>query len=334
MSWATMVFSGKIKESAAATKTFAALRIDRRVLSTPTRTVAIANIATVSTGTHVVHRPTAVYWLFALLFLLMTFASMRPDFTWGPLEPTGGSLILGFLTIVFAGIALRPDDKTHYLLISSADGVLSRFTAPDRSILDEVRAILADKINRNDEAMTFDVNFELGRIENFSGSPDAGMSSSGSGAEHGPQPRQIAQQPRGANGGAPLERPAQPSAPRQRMNGADNGVSTRGRGAQPTLAPKANGGPSLATAHAPAPENFIDYTGVLPAVVEMHRFYARQTGTQHLEQRLSELELLMRAGTPTGTQKARLRELSTEMSQILGAYPQAVELFDHIGSLA
>jgi hypothetical protein len=65
----------------------------------------------------------------------------------------------------------------------------------------------------------------------------------------------------------------------------------------------------------------------------MHRFYARQAGTQHLEQRLSELELLMRAGTPTASQKARLKELTDEMSQILGAYPQAVELFDHIGDL-
>jgi hypothetical protein len=78
---------------------------------------------------------------------------------------------------------------------------------------------------------------------------------------------------------------------------------------------------------------FVDYTPVLSAIVEMHRFYARQPGTQHLEQRLSELELLMRAGTPTAAQKARLRELSGDMSQILQAYPQAVELFDHIGGL-
>ena len=86
--------------------------------------------------------------------------------------------------------------------------------------------------------------------------------------------------------------------------------------------------------HQGSSESFIDYSGVLPAIVEMHRFYARQTGTQHLEQRLSELELLMRAGTPTTAQKTRLRELSGEMSQILGAYPQAVELFEHISSLA
>jgi hypothetical protein len=73
---------------------------------------------------------------------------------------------------------------------------------------------------------------------------------------------------------------------------------------------------------------------VLPAIVEMHRFYARQPGALHLEQRLSELELLMRAGTPTTSQKARLKELAIDMSQILQAYPQAVELFAHVGELA
>ena len=119
-----MVFSGRIKESAAATRTFGSLRIDRRVLSTPTRTIAIANISTVSVGTHVAHRPTAIYWLLALLSVLMALGSMRPDFTWGPLTPNGATVVLGFIAAVFAGLALRPDDKTHYLLISSNDGVL------------------------------------------------------------------------------------------------------------------------------------------------------------------------------------------------------------------
>lgn len=326
-----MVFTGRIRESAAATKTFGSLRIDRRVLSTPTRTIAIANIATVSTGTHVGHRPTAIYWLLTLLFILMALGSMRPDFTWGPLTPTGGTVVLGFLAVVFAGIALRPQDKTHYLLISSADGVLSRFTAPDRSILDEVRTILTDKINRDDESMTFSINFDRGHIESLgahSGGAPTALSPPGA-----DQQSQLHSTPaaRPANLGVPVDRGAQPSSPRQRPNPSDNtGPPSRGQRAQPALNPKANG----SAAPNASPESFVDYSGVLPAIVEMHRFYARQTGTQHLEQRLSELELLMRAGTPTTSQKSRLRELSGEMSQILGAYPQAVELFDHIHGLA
>jgi hypothetical protein len=323
-----MVFSGRIRESAAATKTFGSLRIDRRVLSTPTRTIAIANIATVSTGTHVTHRPVAVYWLLALLFVLMALGSMRPDFTWGPLTPTGGTVLLGFLTIVFAALALRPDDKTHYLLISSADGVLSRFSAPDRSILEEVRTILTEKINRGDEAMVFNINFDRGHIENIGGGnyPAAlPPPSSDQVPQHAGQPS------RPGSIGVP-DRGPPPAINRPRQNPSEiTGPPSRPlhRG-QSTMPASSNG--ATAVKSAPA-ESFVDYGGVLSAIVEMHRFYARQSGTQHLEQRLSELELLMRAGTPTISQKTRLRELSGEMSQILGAYPQAVELFDHITSL-
>ncbi len=324
-----MVFSGRIKESAAATKTFGSLRIDRRVLSTPTRTIAIANIATVSTGTHVVHRPTAIYWLLTLLFVLMALASMRPDFTWGPLTPTGGTVVLGFLAIVFTALALRPDDKTHYLLISSTDGVLSRFTAPDRSILEEVRTILTDKINRSDESMTFNVSFDRGHIENLPTAGGQPAALPAPAADHAPQ-QHGGQPSRPLNVNPSVERGPQTAGGRPRQNPSENTVpQTRPPRAQPTLSAPTNG----AAASAAAAESFIDYTGVLPAIVEMHRFYARQTGTQHLEQRLSEMELLMRAGTPTVSQKTRLRELSGEMSQILGAYPQAVELFDHISGL-
>jgi hypothetical protein len=327
MSRFSMVFTGRIRESAAATKTFGSLRIDRRVLSTPTRTIAIANIATVSTGTHVAHRPTAIYWLLTLLFVLMALGSMRPDFTWGPLTPTGATVVLGFLAVVFTALALRPDDKTHYLLISSSDGVLSRFTAPDRSILEEVRTILTDKINRADESMMFNVSFDRAHIENLQmvGAAPAALP-----APAAEQSTTHAGQPaRPANPNASIDRNAQTAGGRARQNPSENTVPpNRPPRPQPTLSVPANG-----SAAAAAQESFVDFTGVLPAIVEMHRFYARQNGTQHLEQRLSEMELLMRAGTPTVSQKTRLRELSGEMSQILGAYPQAVELFDHIGGL-
>lgn len=331
-----MVFSGQIRESAAATRTFASLRVDRRVLSTPTRTIAISNISTVSVGTHVTARPTALFWLLAALFLLMTLGSMRPDFSWGPLTPTGATVVLGFIALAFAGLAVRPEDKTHYLLISSNDGILSRFSAPDRSILEEVRSILTEKINRNDESMTFSVDFERGQIENLPPAHSGGHAPSQQ-QQHvttGGRPAQP-----GNNGAAP-DRNSQPAAQRPRPGPAQGPAEISGPAPRPQQQPQPQRGqpalsPALNGAAAPSQsaEAFIDYTGVLPAIVEMHRFYARQAGTQHLEQRLSELELLMRAGTPTSAQKARLRELSGEMSQILGAYPQAVELFDHIDGL-
>jgi hypothetical protein len=326
-----MVFSGQIKESAAATKTFASLRIDRRVLSTPTRTIVISKIATVGVGTHVTAKPTGLFWLLAAFFLIMALGSMRPDFSWGPLTPTGATVVLGFIALAFAGLAVRPEDKTHYLLISSNDGILSRFSAPDRSILEEVRSILTEKINRNDESMTFNVNFERGQIENL-GIPQGGGNAAGQ--QHittGGHPAHPGNGAGGNNGVAPDRHPqSSPQRPRSQPAEISPLAPRQQQRPQQTPSTALNG----AAAPGPTADNFIDFTGVLPAIVEMHRFYARQSGTQHLEQRLSELELLMRAGTPTAAQKMRLRELSGEMSQILGAYPQAVELFDHVNGLA
>ena len=307
-----MAFAGRITESAAATRTFGALRIERRVLTTPARTIAIANISTVSVGTHATPKPKILYWLLALLFAAMAWGSMRPDFSWGPLSPTGFTVVLGIIMLVFAALALRPDDKSHYLLISSNDGVLSRFTAPDRAFLDEVRNILTDKINRGDEQMTFSVNFEKVQIENLAAGTEAG----GSPAQYANSSGHSANFGNGSGasderGFVPAAVPRPAKLPRRLASIAQtsNGVA----GARP--------------------ETFVDYTAVLPAIVEMHRFYARQPGTQHLEQRLAELEMLMRAGTPTPSQKTRVKELTGDMSQILNAYPQAVQLFDHIGGL-
>jgi hypothetical protein len=313
-----MIFSGRITESAAATKTFTALKIERRVVTTPSRTIPIANISTISVGTHVAAKPLLLYWFLASLFLVTTFGSMRPDLSFGPLAPTGATVVLGFLALLFAGLAVKPEDKTLYLLISTNDGVLSRFASPDRAILEEVRSILTDKINRGDEAMTFSVNFEKEHIDNLAmGMGSLPQQNNLNGAGHSPA----------LGSPSPSDRiPTQTGVPRTRPPAADQQyVMPRQSRPQPGSTSAANGSAKT--------DAFVDYSPVLPAIVEMHRFYARQQNTQHLEQRLSELELLMRAGTPTVTQKARLLELSNDMSQILQAYPQAVELFDHIGSL-
>jgi hypothetical protein len=322
-----MVFNGRIPESSAATKTFDALRIEGRVLTTPSRTIPIANIATVSVGTHVKPKPTLLYWGLAALFLVMTFGSMRPDLSFGPLAPTGATVLLGFITLAFAALALKRQDKTLYLLISSNDGVLSRFTAPDSAILNEVRGILTEKINRGDDTIAFSINFESGQIESLAGGKTSLPPQHGhNGAAHAQAAVASPGERISPQHDVPRTRPpAASDAPR----GAPRQIRT-----QPALPSPSNGASPVNGSGSPAASAFVDYSTVLSAIVEMHRFYARQANTQHLEQRLSELELLMRAGTPTATQKARLRELSNDMSQILQAYPQAVELFDHIGGLA
>lgn len=316
-----MTIKRRITESAAATRTFGSLRIERRVLVTPTRTIPIANIASITVGPHVTPKPRQFYWLAAALFAVMTFGSMRPDLSWGPFAPTGATVILAIIVLVFAALALWPDDKTYYLLLASNDGTLSRFKSADRALLDEVRNLLTDKINRADDSMVFTINFEKGEIDNLAiGALPSGQLLNGAGHGMGP------------SGGAAVqsERQASVSSVRPRATGGLD-VSHLSHG--PARQPRTQmGGTSAPTGDSSA-DTFVDYSSVLPAIVEMHRFYARQPGAQHLEQKLSELELLMRAGTPTPAQKTRLRELAADMSQILAPYPQAVELFDHIGGL-
>ncbi len=104
-------------------------------------------------------------------------------------------------------------------------------------------------------------------------------------------------------------------------------TASRSPGAQVANGTMQNGSAHVAT------DQYVDFSHFLPAVVEMHRFYARQPNAEHLEQRLHELELLMRAGAPGSHQKSRLRELTGEVSQILQAYPSAVQIFQNIASL-
>lgn len=78
----------------------------------------------------------------------------------------------------------------------------------------------------------------------------------------------------------------------------------------------------------------VDYGAVLPQVGQMREFYARQPNMQHLESRLAELEMLMRSGTPSMQGRGRIRELSTDLSNILHAYPSMVQFFHHVAQLA
>jgi hypothetical protein len=319
----SMAITGRVRESAAATRTFGALRVERRVLSTSDRTIPVANIASISVGTHTASRPRGFYWLAVFVFAVMALGSMRPDFSWGPLMPTAFTALLGLLMLVFLGLALRPDDKRNYLIISSNDGVISRFTADDHGFLDEVLAILTDKINTADDTMTLNINFQTGRIEPYAGASDA-RTAPLNGAGH------AGQYANGSSGPADRSQGTQPAKARPQ-----NPVAPRTAG-RPAASQASFGSGSLTNGGGRGsnePSVFVDYAQVLPSIVEMHRFYARQAGTQHLEQRLSELELLMRSGTPTGAQKSRVRELSAEMTAMLQAYPQAVDLFNHVTTL-
>lgn len=304
--------AGQSGESAAATQTFAALTIDERVVVTQSRTIALSNIATVSVGPHIQPRSLLP------LILAIVFATsgsgllMTGDFETVQAK-TGGALLI--LALIMAGLYFRPQDKNHYLLISTNDGVLSRFTGPRREMLDEVRGLLTRKINAGGDTSTFTIDFQNGTIESSNVGGGA-QSTHAFGTSH----------TAAANGATAFSGPDNTV---QTANGANGRVSTANHSPAATLgnAPQQNGASHVNS------EQYVDFSHFLPAVVEMHRFYARQPNAEHLEQRLHELELLMRAGAPGAHQKARLRELAGEVSQILQAYPSAVQIFQNIGAL-
>lgn len=90
-------------------------------------------------------------------------------------------------------------------------------------------------------------------------------------------------------------------------------------------------GPRAAVA--PVRQDSIDYASVLPQVTEMHRFYERRADAGHIRERLSELELLMRSGTPAEQQQTRVRELALDLTNIMSSSPPVAELFIQVSRL-
>ncbi len=74
----------------------------------------------------------------------------------------------------------------------------------------------------------------------------------------------------------------------------------------------------------------VDFSHVLPQIVELHRFYAQHPDMDHIEQRLSELELLMRSGAATPEHRRRIHTLANELRSYLHSYPSMTQLFGQI----
>lgn len=321
---AALTRSGK---NAAATQTFDALTIGRRALVTQSRTIAIASIATVSVGTHA-DKPARLVWI-ALAFVCagLIFAATAADIGFKIAGINATSVLAAAAALAFLVLGLRPGDKTPYLLISSSDGVVTRFVGAEAEFLDDVRQLLTGKINNGDDAHSYVVDFERRVIEKMApqqnGAPAArsGLNGMGSGLSGG-----RAAAPGASSNPSSYGQPALSTT--DRTGGSESTYPTSHASGAHTNPTRTQGGPS----HAPT-DAHVDFGAYLPAIVEMHRFYARQAGAQHLEQRLSEFELLMRSGTPTAAQKSRVRELARELAHILQAYPQAVQLFQDINGL-
>lgn len=321
---------GKTTDGAAAMQTFQTLTIDKRVLITPARTIAVASIATLSVGPQSTHRPRLVYGGLAFAGVAVAL-----KFYFSPVLPVLGGidpmmLLAIAVALIFAVLAIKRDDPTPYLFVSSTDGVVTRFESEHRELLDQVRDLLTAKINTGNETAAYSVNFAEGRIENLTAGGGAMGQPAPSMTPFSGMPQRSG--PVSAQGTAAAYGNAATMAPDGARRGgvADPSNATTRSPSGPFAASSGqNGAPSAQASNA-----YVDFRALLPAVVEMHRFYARQANTEHLEQRLSELELLMRSGAQTDSHKLRVRELTQDLGQILQAYQPAVQIFQQIGGLA
>ena len=275
---------------------FGQLTIERRVLITPKSTISLSSIAVISSGTVGVPRKTI--WNLALLVLAAGLAALVAgiDLKNNPAMAIGAAGVLGGL------ILARFFAKTELpcLSITSNDGHTSLFTGRRRT-LEEVRRLLSDKLNAGDETAVYRVSFEKGIIQAMSRGH----------AESIGMPADAGNHAAGMGNGhlGPLDAPF----------------------THPPDLP----GPRLANGHfCGGNASHVDYSQVLPQIVDMQRFYAQRQDTQDIAERLNELEYLMRSGTPTPGSRGRLSQLAGELSSILGAYPSVIQIFHQAAQLA
>lgn len=292
-------------EQAPPPRTFGAVSIDHRVLRTPARTIAIRNIATMTVGTDVTPVspwPKIIAVLSGCAFFVLLAGGAHQ-------HGMGLTLVAMASICSIAGLVAlnQVGDRTHYLTITTSDGLRTRFTGASRDTVDEVWRILTDKIDKDDTGSTFNVNFEQGTIENLNVDHVGTVAAD-----------TIVQ---GSNNQVVSASPGARLATKETLT-----IATNSPGAQ-----IGTGNVQSASTNTVA---HVDYSGVLSQVEDMQRFYARQPNAHHLAERLSELELLMRSGTPSPEGRSRVRDLAVDLSTIMQAYPALVQFFQGIARLA
>jgi len=277
-------------------ESFRQLTIEKRVLITPKSTISIPNIAVVSSGNTAVSSKQV--WALALALLaggigMLAYGAPRGGLTE---SAAGAALLMGAVVLARFSRTEQP-----CLFISSSDGHTSQFTGASKT-LEEVRRLLTDKINADDESAVYRIDFEKGLIHNVGLGHGASIGAAGS----GPGSHVMA------------------GAGSARFATADTHLQATG-----AL------GTQLGNGHYAAGTTYhADYSQLLPNIVDMQRFYAQRQDTQDIADRLSELEHLMRSGTPTPGSRNRLSLLLGDLSSILGAYPGVVQVLQQAARIA
>lgn len=300
-----MASNGEPELKVGEARVFGSLIVRERILETPTRTISIPSIASISVGTTETKAPPALLVLGAILLIGAFINGFTSAPTWGrEIQLNPASIIMALIGAAFIFYFVSYEDTTHYLIISTNDGARSMFTAPKREILNEVRRLLTEKINSGNEAATYTINFKEARIETLHAGELSGKS-----IVVGDN-NQVAVDAPGSRVGSP---------------GDDIRVS-RSPGAQVGHGNISSGNINIQK---------IDYSRFVPQITQMRDHYARYPEAADTTAKLDELLGLMRSGTPDASSKSRLRTIAGDIGKMLESYPAFSQLFrDIVGLLS
>lgn len=281
-------------DSVGGTREFGQLNIRERVLDMGGRTVTVANISTISLGKVGKSKARLVLWALAA-------AGAVAGGVFLSIGDFSGVLML-LLAAVFAWLAFRNKDVLT-LAIGTNDGARTLFSSTDEAYLLEIMRFLTEKLNTGDlRARTFIIDqskqeITIGKV--VAGSDHSVNAENIVSGSH----NQVAANSPGARFGRSETTYSAVNSPKAQM-GTGN-VSSR-----------------------------IDYSSVLPGVEQWQRQAAQSAGWEHVAERLSELEVLLKSGTPNPDGRGKVRSLVADLSSMLQAYPAAVQLFQSVVRLA
>ncbi|MGD9783955.1 MAG: DUF6232 family protein [Hyphomicrobiaceae bacterium] len=291
-----------IGPAATATQSFGSLTVRERVIDTGGRAIAIAEIGTVSIY---VHRRWPLRLLVAALgygvvSTVLGYAITSYQHAW-----------VKWLAGLAAGALLAFLIRSIYRLeIATSDGSRTVFDSKNLPLLLEVKTFITDKINSDDlkTAKTFiiDQSKHEHRIDKYVAGDDNSVTA---------------------------EAVVQGSG-----NVVATGQGTRAGTTETTYHAQHSPGAQLGTGNVATGNTqtvtTIDYGAHLRTIEDWRQFYGQSAETRGIEQRLAELEKLMRSGTPSPDSRSRLRQIASDLSEILQSYPAMVQVFRDILRLA
>lgn len=286
----------RVAQVSSGPREFGALQVRERVITATGLAISIDNISTVSTWHN-----RSNGWILTLLLMIAALGAAL-----GSGGPAQLMLLIPPMLLAALTIYLWLKRNRYRLIIATNDGAKFHFSGPDLHLLDEVRDFITRKIDQKDPRLTLNANFEKGSIENLNVDKlYADVVASGTNVN-------VASRSPGARVGS-----SEASYSAHNSPGAQVGTGNTSRG-------------SRVAATVTQTIARVDYSSVLPEIERWQRSAAGSQGWEHVAERLSRLEVLLKEGTPTVEQKQSARALAVDLSQVLQGYPAAVQLFQSV----